>query len=295
VLGEADVAEEAAFERESERKRELHIYMYISIHIYTSAYICIHICICVCMYTGRHGVLGEADVAEEAAFERESKREGGNYIYICIYIHIYIYIYTYAYICIHICICVCVCTGRHGVLGEADVAEEAAFERESERERELRIYMYTYIYIYTNAYICIHICMCVCIYTGRHGVLGEADVAEEAAFESAAKSDMTLLRVSGPSENDYEVVSMLCVAVCCRVLQCVAGCCSVLQCVAGCCRVLPCIVASHDAAERFRAFRERLQGSQYVVCCRVLQGVAVCCSLLQDVAVCCRVLQRFAV
>ena len=34
---------------------------------------------------------------------------------------------------------------------------------------------------------------------------------------------------------------LLCVAVCCSVLQCVAVCCSVLQCVAVCCRLLQCV------------------------------------------------------
>jgi len=33
-------------------------------------------------------------------------------------------------------------------------------------------------------------------------------------------------------------MQVLCVAVCCSVLQCVAVCCSVLQCVADCCSVL---------------------------------------------------------
>jgi len=47
---------------------------------------------------------------------------------------------------------------------------------------------------------------------------------------------------------------LLCVVVCCCLLDCVAVCCSVLQCVA--------------------------------VCCSVLQCVAVCCSALQCVAVC---------
>ena len=37
-------------------------------------------------------------------------------------------------------------------------------------------------------------------------------------------------------------------------------------------------------AECVEAFRERLQGSQYVVCCRVLQGVAVCCRMVQCAA-----------
>ena len=56
---------------------------------------------------------------------------------------------------------------------------------------------------------------------------------------------------------------VVCVAVCCSVLQCVAVCCSVLQCVAVCCSVLQCIA----------------------VCCSVLQCVAVCCSVLQCTAV----------
>jgi len=36
------------------------------------------------------------------------------------------------------------------------------------------------------------------------------------------------------------VCLMLCVTVCCSVLQCVAVCCSVLQCIAVCCSVLQC-------------------------------------------------------
>ena len=51
----------------------------------------------------------------------------------------------------------------------------------------------------------------------------------------------------------WGLAHLLCVAVCCSVLQCVAVFCSVLQCVA--------------------------------VCCSVLQCVAVCCSVLQCVAV----------
>ena len=63
---------------------------------------------------------------------------------------------------------------------------------------------------------------------------------------------------------------LICVAVCCSVLQCVAVCCSVLQRVAVCCSVLQCVA----------------------VCCSILQCVVVCSSVLQCVAVCCRVLQR---
>ena len=68
------------------------------------------------------------------------------------------------------------------------------------------------------------------------------------------------------SETYIQSVSpLVCVAVCCNMLQCVEVCCSVLQqCVAACCRVLQCAV----------------------VRCRVLQCVAVCCSALQCVAVC---------
>ena len=73
------------------------------------------------------------------------------------------------------------------------------------------------------------------------------------------------------------VIHMMCVAVCCGVLQCVVVCCSVLQCVAVCCSMLQCVAG----------------------CCSVLQCVAVCCSVLQcSVAtVCCcshTVLQRVA-
>jgi len=61
----------------------------------------------------------------------------------------------------------------------------------------------------------------------------------------------------------WSVCLLLCLAVCCSVLQCVAVCCNVLQCVALCCTVLHC--------------------------------VAACCSVLQCVALCCRVLLRGAV
>jgi len=60
---------------------------------------------------------------------------------------------------------------------------------------------------------------------------------------------------------------LLCVAVCCGVLQCGAVCCSVLQCVAVCCSVLQCVAVCCSS----------------LVCCSVLQCVAVCCSLLQSV------------
>ena len=51
-------------------------------------------------------------------------------------------------------------------------------------------------------------------------------------------------------------MEVLCVAVCCSVLQCVAVCGNVLQCVAMCCSVLQCVAA----------------------CCNVWQSVAVCCN-----------------
>ena len=56
--------------------------------------------------------------------------------------------------------------------------------------------------------------------------------------------------------------SVMCVAVCCSVLQCVAVCRSVSQCVAVCCSVLQCVA----------------------VCCSVLQCVALCCGVWQNVA-----------
>jgi len=70
--------------------------------------------------------------------------------------------------------------------------------------------------------------------------------------------------------NEFEVVSRLCllcpVAVCCSVLQCVAVCCSVLQCAA---------VSSRTSSSE----------SVVSICCSVLQCVAMCCSVLQCVAV----------
>ena len=38
------------------------------------------------------------------------------------------------------------------------------------------------------------------------------------------------------------LLKMMCIFVCCSVLQCVAVCCSVLQCVAVCCSVLQCVI-----------------------------------------------------
>ena len=64
-------------------------------------------------------------------------------------------------------------------------------------------------------------------------------------------------------------VSVVCVAVCCSVLQCVAVCCSVLQCE---CRVSHMILVSSESCIKVHVLS-------------VLQCVAVCCSVLQCVAV----------
>ena len=83
---------------------------------------------------------------------------------------------------------------------------------------------------------------------------------------------------------------MQCVAVCCGVLQYVAMCCSVLQCVALCCSVLQCVVGI-----RIRV-RPLGDGRAIEVCeCGVMQCAAVRCSVLQYVAECCSVMQYFAV
>jgi len=76
---------------------------------------------------------------------------------------------------------------------------------------------------------------------------------------------------------------LLCVAVCCCVLQSVAVCCSLLLCVAVCCCVLQSVAVCCNLL------------LCVAVCCCVLQSVAVCCSLLLCVAVCCCVLQSVAV
>jgi len=80
------------------------------------------------------------------------------------------------------------------------------------------------------------------------------------------------------SSEEHEVMSVLCVSVCCRVLQGVAVCCSVLQCVAVCCGV-------------FNARQPGTMNIQSVYSSEVMciLCVAVCCSVLQCVAVCCSV------
>ena len=123
---------------------------------------------------------------------------------------------------------------------------------------------------------------------------------------------------------------ILCIVVCCSVLQCVAVCFSVVQCVTVCCSA----GLRHPVAEKKEKngyYREKRSDNYYcwhfkqsvlqcvAVCCRVLLCVAVyyycwhfkqrfikrtgttssssraCCSVLQCVAVCCRVLQCVAV
>jgi len=50
---------------------------------------------------------------------------------------------------------------------------------------------------------------------------------------------MYIIYISSMCTQDDHVNLVLCVAVCCSVLQCVAVCCGLLQCLAVCCSVLP--------------------------------------------------------
>ena len=116
------------------------------------------------------------------------------------------------------------------------------------------------------------------------------------------------------------LLSGMCLAVCCSVLQCVAVCYSVLQCVAMCCSVLQLVICAKalvllnvPSALRYvfcsvlqcvadSYLRKGIGATECPVCCQVcvwkrvvvcysvLQCVAVCCSALQCVAVCCSVL-----
>ena len=87
---------------------------------------------------------------------------------------------------------------------------------------------------------------------------------------------------------------IVCVAVCCSVLQCVAVCCRVLQCVAVCCGVLQ-TTSQRSALELFLRVTQTHFKDRGAVCCSVLQCatvaqcVAVCYIVLQCVAVCCSV------
>jgi len=109
---------------------------------------------------------------------------------------------------------------------------------------------------------------------------------------------------SWASASFIRALSLLCVAVCCSVLQCVAVCCSVLQCVAVClqwvavccsvlavrCSALQCVAVHCGVSASFIGALSLLRGA---VRYSVLQynSVCCCCSLLQRVAVCCSVLQ----
>jgi len=74
----------------------------------------------------------------------------------------------------------------------------------------------------------------------------------------------------------WRVVFLVCVAVCCSVLQCVAVCCSVLQCVAVCCSVSSFSV-KHDSVHD-DALQDMTTYRIVIIVC-----VAVCCSVLQCV------------
>jgi len=87
---------------------------------------------------------------------------------------------------------------------------------------------------------------------------------------------------------------VLCIAVCCSVLQCVAVCCSVLQCVAVCYSVLQCLTVCCSVVVNWvwlyiEFYRPKALVFGDAACCSVLhsilQYVAVCCSVLQHVAV----------
>jgi len=116
-------------------------------------------------------------------------------------------------------------------------------------------------------------------------------------FECRARGKKTSWRVlSGlvaRSRYHFSKVrsGIVCVAVCCSVLQCVAVCCRVLQCVAVCCGVLQ-TTSQRSALELFLRVTQTHFKDCGAVCCSVLQCVAVChcgevCySVLHCVAVC---------
>jgi len=76
---------------------------------------------------------------------------------------------------------------------------------------------------------------------------------------------------------------------CWSVLECVGVCCSVLQCVALCCSGVQCGAVRCSASQWGAVWCSALQCG--AVCCSALQCGAVCCSALQCGAVCCSVLR----
>ena len=95
-------------------------------------------------------------------------------------------------------------------------------------------------------------------------------------------SDFCGMDINKGAEDRAQLVRLLCVAVCCSVLQCVA-------CVAVWCSVLQFCGMDIDNGAEDQAHFVRLLS--VAVCCSVLQRVAACCSVLQCVGGVCSVLQ----
>jgi len=112
--------------------------------------------------------------------------------------------------------------------------------------------------------VCVCVCVCVCSYQ-----------------MCGAASSVPLLHLS-----------LICVALCCSVLQCVAVCCSALQCVVLRCSVLQCVAVCCSALHCDATCMQWavLCCSALPHCC-ILHCVEVSCNVWQCVAVRCSVLQ----
>jgi len=108
------------------------------------------------------------------------------------------------------------------------------------------------------------------------GETAAAQAARRALFVRAVQLYRQLVEQPNYDKDAVWLWQVLCVAVCCSVLQCVAVCCSVLQCV---------------AVQLYRQLVEQSKYDKDAVWLWQVLCVAVCCCVLQCVAVCCSVLQ----
>ena len=96
----------------------------------------------------------------------------------------------------------------------------------------------------------------------------------------------------------YTHKCVMCVAVCCSMLQCVAACCSVLQCITVCCSVLQCVACVSPCTQSL-AFTHiqvlQVCCSVFVLCLKRVYSLSCTCLFVERRPPSQWLFQRFAV